>query len=259
MKLRVVLPLMCVAICIQVAYSVTRYTMVCAVDAFVRTYVDAYTDPRDGEQYRIYRTVKLYYLDSVSDALDTGYVYMFAENLRYHTAGSKCMPDSCKEYGRYYPYSELERVCPDGWSIATGEQMAISARNIGFRGDTVYIGHWRTIRDVMQAGFHAMPDGIKWNKHTRLMDVPTGFYNKKTMSFSHYGKIGTVWAKSTIADGYEPAVIGFANIGRGLVSDVINSGSFGADNLYPVKCFRVETAHPASMDNRIITFDEFGE
>ena len=259
MKSRVALSLMCIALYIQMAYSVTRYTLVCTVDAFVRTYVDTYTDPRDSEHYRIYRTTKLYYRDGVSDVLDTGYVYMFAENLRYHTTGSKCMPGSCEEYGRYYPYSELDSVCPDGWSIATGEQMAVPSRTIGFHGDTVYVGHWRTIRDTMQADFHIVQDGTKWNKHTRLMDIPAGFYNMKTKSFSYYGIIGTMWAKSAICDGYEPAVIGFTGIDKGLLDGVIDSDALGADNLYPVKCFRVETSHPALMDNRIITFDEFGK
>jgi len=47
----------------------------------------------------------------------------FQENIRYQTPNSFCQGDKLKvehcQYGNYYPYTELEDVCPSGWHVST--------------------------------------------------------------------------------------------------------------------------------------------
>lgn len=47
----------------------------------------------------------------------------FQENIRYQTPNSFCQGDKLKvehcQYGNYYPYTELEEVCPSGWHVST--------------------------------------------------------------------------------------------------------------------------------------------
>ena len=68
---------------------------------------DTFTDPRDGRSYEIH-------------LIDSTW-WWFADNLKYETAGSHCPNVStkdCKE-ANFYPYTELDNVCPLGWNIPT--------------------------------------------------------------------------------------------------------------------------------------------
>jgi len=65
---------------------------------------DIFTDPRDGRSYQI-------------ELIDS--TWWFAENLMYETVGSHCPNVSTKDCqeANFYPYTELEEVCPQGWEI----------------------------------------------------------------------------------------------------------------------------------------------
>ena len=66
-----------------------------------------YTDPRDGQEYEVVL------VDST---------YWFSGNLRYESLGAHC-PHSIKgnkncSGGNYYPYSEVDTICPSFWRAA---------------------------------------------------------------------------------------------------------------------------------------------
>lgn len=67
---------------------------------------DVFTDPRDGNEYKIYQ------IDNT---------VWFLENLRYETATSHCpsygnAEKDCSS-GNFYTYQESRKVCPSGWAL----------------------------------------------------------------------------------------------------------------------------------------------
>jgi len=77
---------------------------------------DTFIDPRDGRSYEIQL------VDST---------WWFAENLMYETSGSHCPNVStkdCKE-ANFYPYQELDKVCPQGWDIPTLQEWQVYVAN----------------------------------------------------------------------------------------------------------------------------------
>lgn len=64
-----------------------------------------FVDPRDNRRYRVVS------FDSVK---------WIAENLNYRTPKSLCYDNknkNCNKFGRLYPESEAENICPDGWKL----------------------------------------------------------------------------------------------------------------------------------------------
>lgn len=70
---------------------------------------DKFIDPRDGRRSNIER------IDST---------WWFADNLKFETAGSHCPNVSSKNCSEanFYPYTELDEVCPTGWHVSTLEE-----------------------------------------------------------------------------------------------------------------------------------------
>jgi len=69
---------------------------------------DVYIDKRDGNEYPL---VKI------------GEYWWFGENLKFESTYSHCpnfnKKDKDCDYGNYYPFSELDIVCPNGFHVAT--------------------------------------------------------------------------------------------------------------------------------------------
>ena len=214
------------------------------VFGFPDTYIDTYTDSRDGETYRVFRTVKRYKKDVCSpgaSCIDTGYVYLFAENLRYATEGSVCAENSCRRYGRYYPLSEAGNACPDGWEIASLYDMSLTA---GYRilNDTVYVVTMATIR---REGTVPEP-GERMERKRSLPDVSSGWFNTTALKQEHLGDIGTVWVRDRKTYDIYPWFVDFGDKSAVIIDSIIHGHPLRLENKYPVKCYR-ET-HPSYAD-----------
>lgn len=202
-------------------------------NSFVNVCMDKYVDNRDGNEYRVFTAEKVY-------GMDTARVDMFADNLRYITVGSTCNGNSCNTYGRYYPKSEVsDDLCPDGWYIATAEQMALMA-SVEFKGDTIHSGSWTTRRTVS-----AFPEvGSTYPRHDRLPDIPSGWFDASTGTIKYAGKIGSVWVLDDTQTDYTAVLIDFMLVTPDTIEHIYNMGAVSSDNRYPIKCFRSNAKQP---------------
>lgn len=117
-----------------------HYRLYGSYKALHRVEYDSFTDTRDGQSYKIYKVEKHFSSNRCSGTeycLDTAFIYMFAENIRYNTPHGVCYVNDCKKYGRYYPREDIEHVCPTGWSISSAEEANI-VDYITFDGNTIY-------------------------------------------------------------------------------------------------------------------------
>lgn len=116
------------------------------------------TDERDGQKYKY---------------VPIGGHYWMAENLNYKSDSSTCYMDSakyCDTYGRYYPFSEIESVCPKGWRIPVKEDFDTLMLHAGedtvrstsyFKANTklMSVTEWQTDVGEDEFGFSAYPYG----------------------------------------------------------------------------------------------------
>ncbi len=124
-----------------------------------------FTDPRDGETYRI---------------VSIGNQTWMAENLRYNAPGSWSNPDNPSiTYGRLYDGITAQLICPDGWHLPSDDEWneleialglsAADAENVGWRGehgskmksDSGWIDDWseKNLNGTNTSGFNAFPTG----------------------------------------------------------------------------------------------------
>jgi len=80
----------------------------CSGQLLIAQDVSTYLDERDGNSYKVVKLEEATW---------------FQENIRYQTEGSFCKGKKLKKeqcnYTNYYPYTELAKVCPTGWHVAT--------------------------------------------------------------------------------------------------------------------------------------------
>lgn len=210
--------------------------------ALHRVTFETYVDSRDSQSYRVYKVDKPFVIQCIDSiyCLDTVYVYLFAENIRYNTPHSKCPQDGCERYGRYYPIEEVETACPDGWSIPSAtDANVVHSHQVKY--DTVYGTSDRYIRKVHADVFP--PDGTKiTERYTRLDDFPSGWFDIKTHQFKYSDKIGTIWTLN--GNAYHPAYIDFGLLNYEEMNTLVqSSGMEDNGNMYPVKCHKVVFNH----------------
>ena len=115
-------------------------------------------DERDGQKYKY---------------MPIGGHFWMAENLKYESDSSSCYKDSanyCETYGRYYPYSEIDSVCPKGWRIPvkadfdtlmlhTGQDSVRSTLYYKSNIKLMSVTGWQTDVGEDEFGFSAYPYG----------------------------------------------------------------------------------------------------
>jgi uncharacterized protein (TIGR02145 family) len=114
---------------------------------------NTFTDPRDGQVYKIVRI---------------GNQVWFAENLNYEVDGSRCYddrPENCEIYGRLYNWRTALTVCPEGWRLPSTQDWR---ELIGFLGGEevahikmTKVGAWSSELWVPtnESGFSGLPAG----------------------------------------------------------------------------------------------------
>ncbi len=148
---------------------------------------DSYTDPRDGQSYRI-------------ELIDS--MWWFADNLKYETTGSHCPTTStkdCKE-ANFYPYTELEEVCPGGWHVSTLSEWEAF---VDYRKSTVGVDSltFETDLDGEEEGFVALTDYSK-KLNMFSLDAPLNLKGIGWIEGKRRFKIKTItlWATHPTAD-----------------------------------------------------------
>ena len=265
MKLSITLVLFLVLVFAAPSCANKHYRLYGSYLALLRVEYDTFIDNRDGYSYKVYKVEKHFNSRRCSGTeycIDTAFVYMFAENIRYVTPRSECHSDGCEKYGRYYPKEELGLVCPTGWSIPTAEDANV-VDYILFDGDTIYGISDRYIRLIHVKDFPS--DGSKiTDRYGQIEDFPSGWLDFKTKKFRCPGKIGTMWTKKE--SDYYPAYIDFNLINFDEMNNLIQNGDMEAPgNMYPAKCHKVvfkknvseNDIVPRSLDFGIYSMDEF--
>jgi uncharacterized protein (TIGR02145 family) len=115
---------------------------------------DTFTDPRDGQVYKIVRI---------------GNQVWFAQNLNYLTESSSCLDDdpaNCGKYGRLYKFSPAyeKDLCPEGWHVPKNEEWEILFDYLG--GSDVAGGKMKSVTGwnepnigaTNESGFNGLPN-----------------------------------------------------------------------------------------------------
>jgi len=169
-----------------------------------------YTDPRDGQKYRI---VKI-----------GGKTWM-AQNLSYQTGNSWCYGgdnSNSEKYGRLYDWNTAKTACPDGWRLPSREE-------------------WNHL--VAAAGGNAAGKALKstsgWDDNGNGTDgygfsALSGGYRDTDGSFNSIGKYGYWWTASEY--GSDNAYSQYIRYDGGYVSE----GNFGKGYGYSVRCVKNE-------------------
>ncbi|MCG8331537.1 MAG: hypothetical protein MI974_27855 [Chitinophagales bacterium] len=126
------------------------------------------TDARDSIKYGV---------------IELGNQIWFAENLKFKTPKSICYrkrEKNCTNYGRLYPYDELENACPKGWRIPN-------------------LNDWQILKAQFQHdSIYALLDTINWETPIGHLNTSglslhgTGYQMKKNL-FVGEGKATTIW------------------------------------------------------------------
>jgi uncharacterized protein (TIGR02145 family) len=126
---------------------------------------DTFTDPRDGQVYKIVRI---------------GNQVWFAENLNYVMEESWCwgdILDYCELYGRLYSWESANNACPQGWRLPTVDDWYQLRDFLG--GEDVAGGKLKSVNGwyppnigaTNETGFSALPTGLRDNRDGRFYNI----------------------------------------------------------------------------------------
>ncbi len=235
----------------------TYYQLFAYWEALHNVSYTTFIDSRDGQSYRVYKVEKPYRIESCTtgeDCLDTGMVFLFAENIRYVTEHSICYNNDCSKYGRYYPKRELFQVCPDGWSIPTADDAGVVSKSI-IDNDTIYASSSRRERFPQTNTFP--DDNVKiTDSYSHLSDAPSGLYDGRYRQFRYVGKLGTIWVKFKNGEEYYPTFIDFNKISHEDINGILQSGVMEQpENMFPIKCYKAEQNNASKMGKGLFSAD----
>ena len=122
--------------------------------AFLTACSESFTDPRDGQAYKI---------------VQIGNVTWFAQNLNYEVDGSVCPEGdsrNCDKYGRLYTWEVAQNVCPEGWLLPDSLDFARLVEQAGGlpqAGDALKAtdGWFKKGNGSDAFGFRALPAGFR--------------------------------------------------------------------------------------------------
>jgi uncharacterized protein (TIGR02145 family) len=177
-----------------------------------------FTDPRDGNVYRI---VKI------------GNQVWMAENLRYKIGGSWCYDNdesNCQNYGRLYDWKTARTICPAGWHLPTRQEWDGLCQTVGglrkpdSRGNIDWCGAGKKLKSTSgwnnngngtdDFGFSALPGG----------------YRYAGGNFRNAGNYGNWWT----ATEYDAPYAYYRNMNYGNVS--VNENDSDKENGFAVRC-----------------------
>lgn len=137
-------------------------------------FFDSVRDHRDGNQYPV---------------IKIGDRFWMAQNLAYRVGQSPCYDHSssnCTKFGRLYPNSLLNGLCPEGWHIPSRNEWEEAIALLG--GSTVAGSKMKAVdarwgaddQSDNSSGFSAVPGGIAWFDGSEvvfsLLDIWASFW-----------------------------------------------------------------------------------
>ena len=133
-----------------------RHTLLFALSltVFLVACGQSFTDPRDGQAYKI---------------VQIGNLTWFAQNLNYEVDGSVCPEGdsrNCDKYGRLYTWEVAQNVCPEGWLLPDSSDLAklvVQAGGLAQTGDALKAtaGWFKKGNGSDAFGFRALPAGFR--------------------------------------------------------------------------------------------------
>ena len=133
-----------------------RHTLLFALSltVFLVACGQSFTDPRDGQAYKI---------------VQIGNLTWFAQNLNYEVDGSVCPEGdsrNCDKYGRLYTWEVAQNVCPEGWMLPDSLDFAKLVVQVGGEsqaGDALKAtdGWFKKGNGSDAFGFKALPAGFR--------------------------------------------------------------------------------------------------
>ena len=133
-----------------------RHTLLFALSltVFLVACGQSFTDPRDGQAYKI---------------VQIGNLTWFAQNLNYEVDGSVCPEGdsrNCDKYGRLYTWEVAQNVCPEGWMLPDSLDLAklvVQAGGLAQAGDALKAtaGWFKKGNGSDALGFNALPAGYR--------------------------------------------------------------------------------------------------
>lgn len=145
----------------------------------IREELDIFTDPRDGQTYRMIRV---------------GNHDWFAENLRYEAEGSFCYKNERRRgdmHGRLYPFEVAHAACPSGWRLPDDEEWAQLALEFGGYHDMDRVGDPLERRGKPLLAFESLTTGGRSG-----FDASLGGLRCSDGSFKFLWQAGFYWSSS---------------------------------------------------------------
>ena len=137
-------------------YTAMRFALLFTLffAAFLTACSESFTDPRDGQAYKV---------------VQIGSQTWMAENLDYEIDGSACPEGdsrNCEKYGRLYTWEVAQNACPEGWLLPDSLDLAKLVEQTGGiaqAGDALKAtaGWFKKGNGFDAFGFKALPAGFR--------------------------------------------------------------------------------------------------
>lgn len=193
-----------------------RHTLLFALflTVFLVACGQSFTDPRDGQAYKI---------------VQIGNLTWFAQNLNYEVDGSVCPEGdsrNCEKYGRLYTWEAAQSNCPEGWLLPDSLDLAklvVQAGGLAQAGDALKAtaGWFKKGNGSDAFGFKALPAGYRG-----------AVYEGEGGAYDGIGGYAYFWSASETLDGLAYYLfLDFSSKAAGL-------NAFGKGDFRSVRCIK---------------------